>query len=63
MRIISQTLILNSTGQIVMIDRIFVDSNVWVYLFKSDDIRKNTIAKRFFTDIRIREIVLLFRIK
>jgi len=45
-----QTLLLNSTEQNVMTDRIFVDSNVWVYLFKSDDIEKNIIAKRFFAD-------------
>ena len=32
-----------------MKDRIFVDSNVWIYLFKSDDIEKNIIVKRFFS--------------
>ena len=45
-----QTPILNSAEQNAMTDRIFVDSNVWVYLFKSDDIEKNIIAKRFFAE-------------
>ena len=33
-----------------MIDRIFVDSNVWIYLFTSDDIAKNTVAKNFIAN-------------
>ena len=33
-----------------MTDKIFVDSNVWVYLFASDEVKKNTIAKNFITE-------------
>jgi predicted nucleic acid-binding protein len=33
-----------------MIERIFVDSNIWVYLFASDDINKNTISRSFISE-------------
>jgi len=33
-----------------MIDKIFVDSNIWVYLFASDDINKNAIARNFIAE-------------
>jgi predicted nucleic acid-binding protein len=28
-----------------MSDRIFVDSNVWIYLFTSDEVSKNLLPK------------------
>ena len=33
-----------------MAEKIFVDSNIWVYLFASDDANKNTIARNFIAE-------------
>jgi len=33
-----------------MKDRIFVDSNVWIYLFTSDDVSKNKLARAFVAE-------------
>jgi len=33
-----------------MKDKIFVDSNIWIYLFTSDDVSKNELARDFITD-------------
>jgi len=33
-----------------MKDKIFVDSNMWVYLFTSDDVSKNELARNFITE-------------
>jgi len=33
-----------------MKDKIFVDSNIWIYLFTSDDVSKNEIARNFIAD-------------
>jgi predicted nucleic acid-binding protein len=33
-----------------MTDKIFIDSNVWIYLFTSDDKDKNVKAKQFIRD-------------
>ena len=34
----------------VMKDKIFVDSNIWIYLFTSDDILKNELARKFIVE-------------
>jgi predicted nucleic acid-binding protein len=33
-----------------MKDKFFVDSNIWIYLFTSDDISKNKLARNFIID-------------
>jgi len=33
-----------------MKDKIFVDSNIWIYLFTSDDAEKNELARDFITN-------------
>jgi len=33
-----------------MKDKIFVDSNIWIYLFTSDDVSKNELARDFITN-------------
>ena len=33
-----------------MIDRIFIDSNIWVYLFAKDDNKKNLITREFILE-------------
>ena len=33
-----------------MTDRVFVDSNIWVYLFAGDDNTKNETAKQYITE-------------
>ena len=33
-----------------MTDRVFVDSNIWVYLFTSDDDTKNKTVKQYITE-------------
>ena len=33
-----------------MKNKIFVDSNIWIYLFASDDVSKNELARDFITD-------------
>jgi len=33
-----------------MKDKIFVDSNLWIYLFTSDDVSKNELARNFIGD-------------
>jgi len=33
-----------------MKNKIFVDSNIWIYLFASDDVLKNELARDFITD-------------
>ena len=42
--------ILNSIVTNVMKDKVFVDSNIWIYLFASDDNLKNERARNFITD-------------
>jgi predicted nucleic acid-binding protein len=42
--------IINSTVKNVMANKIFVDSNVWVYLFLQDDNEKYKIAEKFFIE-------------
>ena len=37
-----------------MKDKIFVDSNIWIYLFTSDDVSKNESARSFITDNTIK---------
>ena len=34
----------------VMKDKIFVDSNIWIYLFTSEDIIKNELARKFIEE-------------
>ena len=33
-----------------MKDKIFVDSNIWIYLFTSDDVSKNELARKFIAE-------------
>jgi len=33
-----------------MKDKIFVDSNIWIYLFTSDDILKNELVRKFIVE-------------
>ena len=33
-----------------MKNKIFVDSNIWIYLFTSDDVAKNELARNFIAD-------------
>jgi len=33
-----------------MKDKIFVDSNLWIYLFTSDDVSKNELVRNFIAD-------------
>jgi len=33
-----------------MKDKIFVDSNIWIYLFTSDDVSKNELAHKFIAE-------------
>ena len=44
------TKILSSIATNAMKDKIFVDSNIWIYLFTSDDVSKNEIARNFIAD-------------
>lgn len=38
---------INSTEIHVMTDKIFIDSNIWLYSFLRDDCRKQLLAERF----------------
>jgi len=42
-----------------MIEKIFVDSNVWVYLFTSNEVSKNTVARNFIADNSLNGNVLV----
>ena len=42
-----------------MIDRIFVDSNIWVYLFASEDVNKNIRARNFVTENSLNNNILV----
>jgi predicted nucleic acid-binding protein len=42
-----------------MTEKIFVDSNIWIYLFASDDINKNTVARNFVSDNSLRDNILV----
>jgi len=42
-----------------MTEKIFVDSNVWVYLFASGEVRKNTIAKNFIAENALNNNILV----
>ena len=42
-----------------MTEKIFVDSNVWVYLFASDEVKKNTIAKNFIAENTLNNNILV----
>ena len=33
-----------------MKNKVFVDSNIWIYLFTSDEVSKNEFARRFIAD-------------
>ena len=34
----------------VMKDKIFVDSNIWIYLFTSDNVSKNDLVRKFIAE-------------
>ena len=40
----------SSIAMNVMKDKIFVDSNIWIYLFTSDEISKNELVRNFITN-------------
>lgn len=42
-----------------MRDKIFIDSNVWIYLFTSDEQRKNTIARSFIAENSLNNTILI----
>lgn len=42
-----------------MIEKIFVDSNIWVYLFASDDVNKNTCARNFIAENGLNNNILV----
>ena len=42
-----------------MRDKIFVDSNIWIYLFTSDDVSKNEFARTFIADNVAKENILV----
>ena len=42
-----------------MADKIFVDSNVWVYLFASDHISKNIVARNFIAENSLNNNILV----
>jgi predicted nucleic acid-binding protein len=42
-----------------MIERIFVDSNIWVYLFASDDVNKNACARSFIAENSLNNNILV----
>jgi len=43
----------------VMKDKIFVDSNIWIYLFTSDNVSKNDLARKFISENITKENVLV----
>ena len=42
-----------------MKDKIFIDSNIWIYLFTSDNVSKNELARNFITDNTVKGNVLV----
>ena len=42
-----------------MIEKIFVDSNVWIYLFTSDEVRKNSVARSFIAENTLNHYILV----
>ena len=42
-----------------MIDRIFFDSNIWVYLFASEDVNRNIRARNFITENSLNNNILV----
>ena len=42
-----------------MKEKIFVDSNVWIYLFTSNEVSKNTIARNFITENSLNNNILI----
>jgi len=42
-----------------MIEKIFVDSNVWIYLFTSNEKDKNTNARRFISENSLNHNILV----
>ena len=42
-----------------MNEKIFVDSNIWVYLFASDDKSKNTIVRNFIAENTLNNNILV----
>ena len=49
----------SSTATNAMKDKIFVDSNIWIYLFTSDDASKNECARDFITNNTAKENILV----
>jgi predicted nucleic acid-binding protein len=43
-------MISNSTEMSAMTGRIFIDSNVWIYLFTGDDNKKRAVSKFFISE-------------
>ena len=42
-----------------MIEKIFVDSNIWIYLFTSNEVGKNTIARNFIAENTLNNNILV----
>ncbi len=42
-----------------MTDRVFVDSNIWIYLFLNEDSRKHDIAERFIAQSGLKRILVI----
>ena len=42
-----------------MIEKIFVDSNVWIYLFTSNEVSKNEVAKNFISENYLNNNILV----
>jgi len=53
------TKVISSIVTNVMKDKVFVDSNIWIYLFTSDDVLKNKLARDFITYNILKENVLV----
>ena len=39
--------IINLIGKIVMADKIFIDSNIWLYLFLKDEFNKHKTVENY----------------
>jgi len=56
-------MVISLTGMIVMTDRVFVDSNIWVYLFTGDDDIKSAAASEYIAEsLEKRRLVISYQV-
>ena len=53
---------INSTGKVAIMDKVFIDSNIWLYYFIKDDAKKYQIAEEYLLKSADSSIIISYQV-